>query len=154
MKNLIMVIVVAMAFSGCKQIIDFGTDCAAADRYSEIPIYYGGFYSIKVEEQIPFWMTDRVTYRMSNDLATPEQAVVTGYGDCEEFALLYLNILYVVFGKKGELCLVEYGRTVEAGGRSCNHAVVRYDGKLIEPLSGSVVHYEVCYSYKFDDIFN
>lgn len=154
MKNVILVLLVVGGLSGCKQIVDYGTDCAAADRYSNTPLYYGNFSFIRDETLIPFWMDQRVTYKMSNDLATPEQTVITGYGDCEEFALLYLNIMYIRFGKKGDLCLVVHGRTVEAGGRECNHAVVRYGSTLIEPRTGNQVYYTVCYSYKFDDIFN
>ena len=154
MKNLILVILAVISLGSCKQMIDYTTDLTMGDRYSNIPLYYGNFYSLKLKEQISCWIDYHVTYKMSNDLQTPEECVASGYGDCEEWALLYLNIRYVQFHEKGELCLVESGRTVESGGRTANHAVVRYGSTLIDPMNGHEVHYNICYSYKFDDIFN
>lgn len=154
MKNVILVLLVVVSLSGCKQMVDYGTDCAAADRYSNIPLYYNSFWGIDNEAYIPIWMDAFITYRASSDLQTPAECVESGYGDCEEFAIMYLNIMYVMFGKKGELCLVESGRTVESGGMSANHAVVRYGSTIIEPMTGRIAYYEVCYSYAFDDIFN
>jgi hypothetical protein len=154
MKNIILVVLTVISLSSCKQIVDYGTDLASADRYRHIPIYYNSFWGMTDEAWIPLWMDAHITYTQSSDLQTPAECVASGYGDCEEFALMYLNIMYVMFGKKGELCLVESGRTVEAGGRDCNHAVVRYGSTIIEPMTGREAHYVVCYSYKFDDIFN
>lgn len=154
MKNIVLVILAVISLSSCKQVMDYGTDCSMRDRYCNIPLYPCNFKQVFNRASIPSWIDYYMDYRESSDLQTPTECMQSGYGDCEEWALLYLNIRYMRFQEKGELCLVQSGRTVEAGGQSCNHAVVRYGSTLIDPMNGNEVNYEVCYSYAFDDIFN
>ena len=155
MKKILGVILVVLTLSSCEQIINYGTDAATGSRYSDMDIYYGPFLGVETEADIPYWMDMHVHYKTNKDtVQSPEEFVSSGYGDCDEFALLYLDIMYVVFRKKGEICIVKSGRTVEAGGRDYNHTVVRYGSTIIEPMTGKVAHYEVGYSYAFDDIFN
>lgn len=154
MKRVLVIAILVFYLCGCKQIIDYGTDAGTATRYQNTPLYYGNFGGIHAVEDIPYWMNFFISYQASSDLQTPEECLKSGHGDCEEFSLLYLNIRYVVFHEKGELCIVDTSRTVEAGGTIGDHAVVRYGSKLIEPQTGEEVYYTVCYSYAFDDIFS
>lgn len=154
MKKLIGILFVVLVLTGCQQVLDEVTDDEYGDRYSNIALYYGDFSSIQNEKDIPLWINSHIRYLASDNLQSLYECVVSGHGDCEEKALMYLNIMYIVFHKKGELCIVDStDRKIEAGGTDCDHAAVRFDGVLIEPALGSPADYKVCYSYSFNHIF-
>lgn len=154
MKKLIGILLVVVTLTGCQQVLDEVTDDEYGDRYSGISLYYGDFSSIRYESGIAFWINSHIHYQASSHLQTLAECVASGHGDCEEKALMYLNIMYIVFHKKGELCVVSTSdRKIEAGGQDSNHAVVRYNGIIIEPATGRPTNYNVHYSYSFDHIF-
>ena len=154
MKKLIGILFVVLALTGCQQVLDEVTDDEYGDRYSNIALYYGDFSSIQNEKDIPLWINSHIRYLASDNLQTLAECMRSGHGDCEEKALMYLNIMYIVFHKKGELCVVSTSdRKIEGGGQDSNHAVVRYDGIIIEPATGRPTNYNVHYSYSFDHIF-
>jgi len=154
MKNLIGVMFVVIILTGCQQMVNEAYDTNYSDRYCGFNLYYGDFSSIQNEKDIPLWINSHIRYLASDNIQSLYECVVSGHGDCEEKALMYLNIMYIVFHKKGELCLVDTSaRTIEFGGEDINHAVVRYNGVIIEPATGRSVYYTVCYSYAFNHIF-
>lgn len=153
MKYLILVL--ALFLTSCA--FDIATDAYFSEIYKDTPLYYGNFNEVKTREDISSFIRKRVSYRSDfiDSKSSPQQTLDNGYGDCEDFAILYLNILYVVFREKGELALVDSAdqRTIEEGGK-ITHVIVRLpSGVLIEPQTGKIVDYPVGYSYKFDDIF-
>lgn len=154
MKKLLGILFVVLALTGCQQVLDEVTDDEYGDRYSNMGLYYGDFSGIHYENGVAGWINTHIRYQASSHLQTLAECMESGHGDCEEKALMYLNIMYLVFHKKGELCVVSTSdRTIEAGGQDSNHAVVRYGGVIIEPATGRPTNYNVHYSYSFDHIF-
>jgi transglutaminase-like putative cysteine protease len=56
--------------------------------------------------------------------ATAKQTYNRGFGDCEDIAILYLNILYSELGIKGNLALLLVDTRSYILGGSINHAIV------------------------------
>ena len=121
-------------------------------------IFYDDYSAISDPSLISSWINDRIHYASDpygTDRVDPLSLVMAkGYCDCEEFALLYLNILYVRFGIKGTFCVCDYGsaRSIVEGGY-IDHAAIKVDGVLIEPQSGDTSNYKVGFEYSFDEIF-
>lgn len=139
----------------CQQIIDNKLNKDYKQSY-QTKIYDGDFSDIKIKQQIPAWIAKHVKYREEtiDHYDSLEQTINQGYGDCEEIALLYLNILYVRFNIKGSLCIVEDtdGRQVVNGG-NINHVAIMLDGVLIEPQTGKPTNDKIGFMYSFDEIF-
>jgi hypothetical protein len=152
MRRLLVVLFVSMFFTGCQQANDLKDQ-----YYKEVyrtSIYYGDFSQIKKVDDIPWWIRQHIQYHedVGEDIVPLAETVERGYGDCEERALMYLNILYIKFGIKGEFCMVDSSRSVGEGGYF-DHAIVRVNGVLIEPKYGTVVYAPIAYYYSFDEIF-
>jgi hypothetical protein len=140
------------------QIIDTGQDFYNKEQFSEIHVFNFSFPEIKKTEDISTWINKFVKYRNDNRFLcqSPEKTVISGHGDCRDFSVLYMNILYINFGIKSDLCIVDTNevRKIEKGG-GMDHAIIRLtEGTLIEPQTGQNVFYTVKFSYSFDDIFN
>lgn len=152
MKGIIPIFFI-LALTSCS----FAGDIYFSEVYKDTPLYYGDFNEVKTRDDICRFIHERVEYRSDfiDSKSSPRETLKNGYGDCEDFSILYLNILYVVFREKGELVLVDSAdeRTIEKGG-IITHAIVRLpSGKLLEPQTGKIVDYPIGYSYVFDDIF-
>jgi hypothetical protein len=156
MRKIFCAFAIIALFSSCA--FDVAGDIYFSETYKDTPLYYGDFREIKKKSDIAAFIRSRVTYQSDfvDEKSSPRETLSRGCGDCEDFAILYLNILYVVFREKGELVLVNSGdaRSVESGGIA-DHAIVRLsDGQLLEPQSGQTVEYAcVRYSYTFDQVF-
>lgn len=115
-------------------------------RYEDIPVYRTSFECFGVD-YVAFAIRSRVKYEAHRDPQCPEKTWKSGKGDCEDQALLYLNILYVNYGIKGSLCLsrIDVGRY---------HAFIRMpSGVMIEPQTGDYVYEEPYVVLTFDQVF-
>jgi hypothetical protein len=161
MNKIFLILASSFLFFSCQLVtqgIDIGQDVYNTAQFSEVSVFKSSFPAITTQEDVCPWIKKMVTYRKSGDSAfpSPKQTLLLGYGDCKAFSTLYMDIMYVKFGIKTELCLVDSdeNRSIEAGGK-INHAIVRLpSGKLINPQSGEMVHYTVKFSYSFDTVFN
>lgn len=136
---------------------DYPTDLSLRETVAGRHLYYGDFSEIETRRDIVPYIRARVSYKSESvDEATdPEHTLSRGYGDCEDFAILYMNILYVVFQEESSIACVDIDkrRAVVEGG-SVNHAIVQLqDGQLIEPQSGYVVDCPVGYRFSFWTVF-
>ncbi len=105
---------------------------------------------------IGIFLSDNISYTADTgeDCAqSPEETWRSQSGDCEDFAILFMNIAYFSLGIKCELVLVQMSRSVENGGEM-NHAAVRYNGIVYEPQTGETLTTSVSYYYTFDTVFN
>ena len=120
-----------------------------------MPLYFGDFADIDDIEDISTWIQYRVDYRECDPAYTPQQVIEQGFGDCDGFALLWLNIAFVRFNVKASLVMVNSDdeRTIKKGGE-VNHAVVQLsNGVQIDPQTGWVCDYPVRYIYSFNTVF-
>lgn len=87
---------------------------------------------------------------------TAIESFYDGYGDCEDRARLFLNILYVRFNIKGDLILLDTSSTRAIGkGGYINHAVVRFNDYIVDPVSQTLYkESDIAFYYTFDELFN
>lgn len=128
-----------------ERINDGSLEIYASDYLPDFSTYFNlGF---KLRHMIEYKVDIR------DEFQSPEETFLNKSGDCEDFAILYINILYVKKGEKANLVLIEDSRTIIEGGNA-NHAVVQLsNGDLIEPQTGRRVDSDVKYSYSFDELF-
>jgi hypothetical protein len=85
----------------------------------------------------------------------PEYTWFNQTGDCEDMAILYLNISYFSTGNKGKLALVAEAKGIVTGGFSAEHAIVWDDGIYLDPISGTTYEKsDIMYEYSFDTVFS
>jgi hypothetical protein len=100
----------------------------------------------------------------------PEETFNSRKGDCEDFAVLFLNICYYKYNIKGSIVLINtnelpylYPKSRNiVGGGEINHAVVLFNGIIYDPsfpidysMIGTFEQRKniIKYQYSFDEIF-
>lgn len=121
---------------------------------------------VRHESQILNYINVMIDYQLdSNDdkWQSFEESINRGKGDCEDFCIAFSDILKRLFNKESEIVLVDTKKTyptgktyqdfvnpnsrkIELGGR-INHAMVRVDNKIVDPLNGKIYNAHVSYSY-------
>ena len=162
------VVLLVVLFSGCNAWMDADLQSKAAGHelyYIEIP---NAENDIKTFWDIACWIRNNVEYIEDANADTWENPEVTynrGYGDCDDMAILFMNIAYFRFGIKCDFAAVDGNKisipdldtrkqyTIVDGGR-VTHALVYYAGNYYDPLFGLVNCEKVGYTYSFDEVFN
>ncbi|TET97720.1 MAG: hypothetical protein E3J23_08560 [Candidatus Stahlbacteria bacterium] len=162
MKKILMLTILIMAFSGCSSLwptTDELHDNIFSERASGHNIYYGDFSEILVIEDISPWIMSRIVYMPDegDKWDDPEVVLKRGYGDCDDFAILVMNIAYVVFGIEFDLVLVDTNlvRIIEEGG-DINHASVAIENIVFDVynLSRYSLDIPIAFRYTFWKVFN
>ena len=152
MKYLLLLIVIM--FSGCNMI----QDAYNYSKFEQCSIYYDDYSSIEDYRDVTVWIRNRVTFKKDDGdvWSTPKEIVERGYGDCDDFSRLFINIVYARFGIKMNLVCVdmdEMSRTIVDGGFT-NHAIVEYKGVYYEPQNGLEYSVgKVGFIYTFKELF-
>lgn len=78
--------------------------------------------------EIVHWIHERVEYRMDyiNYWRSPREVLRDGYGDCEDYTLLFMAMVNEAWGWKPEMLLVKID------GYKYWHYICRYDGILYD----------------------
>lgn len=160
-KIIIVVALAALVFTSCDMVVDsVATDLAKGHTM----IYREEWKDLTTHREIGLWLSAHVEYRYDDiyEWSDPGVTLARGYGDCNDMAILYMNIAYVALGIEMELVLVEDAKidysvpqpmkSIESGG-FVDHVMVRYDGVLISPYYGTVVEGPVGYYYSFWQVF-
>ena len=148
-------VIVIILFSSCS----FNQVCDSfyQTRFKKMNLYYDDYSNIYSYSDIASWINNRITYQQDkfDYWSAPSDVIARGYGDCDDYALLFINIAYIVFGDECNLILVDKAslRTVVKGG-VVNHAMVEKDGEFINQYSGGIITYvKVGFTYTFDELF-
>lgn len=152
MRKIVIILSLVVLFNSCN-LYDVGSDVMYGLKAGGKELYHHpDFASV---ENISQYIKDHVTYKVDevDTWSSPKETMDRGYGDCDDIAILYLNILYIKTGKKGNLLLGYVRREIVSGG-DINHAFVEVDGFPIEPTTGRKVVWKVGYRYSFDHVFN
>ena len=158
MKKILTICLVLISLSSCA-IQSIITDNSLYADLSDIPLYDFAEYDLIDADnfyQIAKFQQKHLTYTadIGEDINSPEEAMRTGIADCDEYALGFMNIAYLVLGIKMSFVFVDTGaRTIVDGGIG-NHFDVRYGGINYSAQRGCVSPYQnVLYEYTFDEIF-
>ena len=124
--------------------------------FKSIGVYINGYY-FTLQNKI----TVHVEYKAdisSQDVAqSPEITMRKRTGDCEDYALLFMNLAYIISNGEVLMDLVlvkDFGtpRTIVNGGIP-NHAQISYQGIIYEAQTGYPIYNSVMYRYIFWEVF-
>ncbi len=168
-KAIITLILTITLLNSCDvQYIQDRTSDLFYERTLTADLYYSDDFNNIVSELFVSTYINHVAYvEYAKDIIEgtkqPKKTLESKKGDCEDFAVLYLNILYVRFGIKGSIILVddvkfkEHHRNTRAirEGGEISHAMIKVNGVIIEPQNGRVYrgYYPIGYEYSFDEVF-
>lgn len=155
MKKIIVVLLVVMSF-GCS-IYDVTMDAVYISKIKKAEIYYHeDFKALHSLDDIHTYLNTHIDYKQDtwDTWSTTEEILTRGYGDCEDFAIAFMNIYFVVFGEKLDFILVDLSRTVVKGGWIDHALIISSNGNSLSPQSGEINQsYEICFKYNFDLFF-
>ena len=156
----IIIILIGIVFTGCTleyspEELNQLQDDEFNSKINKTEIYYNNdFNDLKTIEDIIFYMRSNIELRFEevDTWSTAEETLSRGYGDCEDFAIVFMNIYYIVAGNKSDLVAVFYRDIVEGG--NVNHAMVLLnDSIIISAQSGIEYSFLISYKYDFDLFF-
>ena len=135
--------------------------CKAIDNYNYLTlprfdIYYGDFGEITDYSDISRYLRNNTEYLyegINHYIQGPEETVELKTGDCDDFAVLFLNIAYTELGIKGNLVYVNSNERTIVNGGIPNHVIVEYDGIAFDPVYRNT-YTNVMYRYTFGEVFN
>ena len=98
-----------------------------------------------------FWVSRNIDYKKDSydNWKLPQETIRDGNGDCEDQAILLMNIMKYQKGYKPDLVVVE----INVNGRSQLHAIVKHKNKYYDAVSGESyksLKYKHVSSYNFD----
>ena len=157
MKYILMLVTVL--FSSCMlpaMVVDNTQEFYHLSKFSGISLYDLDIPYPDTVERACYFIWEQVEYAddTSDEWKTPLRTWNDRKGDCEDIAILLMNILYCETGLKTNLILVDSAkmRNIVDGGR-INHALVEINGRPFEPMWGRYVDCPVAYRYTFDEVF-
>ena len=161
MRKLLVIAVLMSILSSCSLMYDIQDDVF----YDEIGDGYSLYTPEWIDEiddisDVQEVISNHITYESeSGDTwQSPETTCEKGTGDCEDYAILMIDILYLKFGTEANLAIVESDecRSVVNGSLDVDHAIVECDGVYYEATAKFYKTYDdvtVCYRYTFDELF-
>lgn len=117
--------------------------------------YMEEWEELKSIVEIVAWVGANIYYRSEkvDTWSNPAETIKRGYGDCDDFTLLVMNICYVALDLKPDLVLVDTNRVVEQGG-FVNHAEIRINGVNYSVYTGMALpERHTGFVYTFDEVF-
>ena len=155
MKKIIMIVLVLVSV-GCS-LYDYGMDYYFMQKIQKTDIYYHeDFNELHTIDDIRTYLNDKIKYRSDKTeyWSTTKETLTKGYGDCEDYAIAFMNIYYVVFNEKCDLAAVHTKQRTVVQGGFVNHALILLPNDiLISPRSNMKVHEEIKFIYQFDLFF-
>jgi len=156
MKKILVMLVLMMGFVSCDMIGDFyiGSNASGHTLY-----YSESFEDYNSISDIYKYLRANISYRKDDveNFADPKVVIDRGYGDCEDYCILFMNIAYYSLGIKADLAMIDANqnsRSIVDGGK-VNHAVVYYDGVYYDPTGFGVLtgNPSIGFIYTFDEVF-
>ena len=95
------------------------------------------------------WVGDRIFYRSYeyDNIKSPKKTLEDGFGDCEDYVLLVMNVVYCALGIRMDFAIIDWLHD------GTLHAVLLYNGNLYDAQSGCLHYEEVEYLYLFKTAF-
>lgn len=183
MKKILSLLIAVLFTASCtlySQAIEDSRDEFRDEYYSELvtghEVYFGTdeqnaeWMKFETVPEVSAWVVKNIKYveDASEEFSNPEVVLERGYGDCDDFALLIMNIIYVRFDIKTDLILLDAyinpsteSRVIIEGG-SINHATIGYNGQVfylydlricyIEPIVGYAFSFDYTFPYQYNKI--
>ena len=153
MKKIVFILLVVFVVSGCDYTRDLYFLYKIGDGYDLY--YHNDFEDLDSFEEIAVWIDSNVEYHHTayDEWQSPKITVNLGKGDCEDAAILFVNIAYVSMGIKCGLAIFDSSRSIKNGGY-VDHAEVYYNGEVYNAGDGEILNnIKIGYIYKFKELF-
>jgi len=140
--------------------LDSETDLQLSEKASGHFLYDPDLSDIYTFKDVAEYIQGEIFYfpDMIDSIDNPEEVLTRGYGDCDDYALLFMNIAYFELGVKFDLASVYVNSTdtrMIVNGGFVNHAMVSLNGILYSAYTGEVVEdNEISYLCFFDFVFS
>lgn len=145
-------IILVIALSSCNQLMD-NIIILGMTGYDEY--YMPEWEELNSYNKITDYIVDHVDYtkdKLFSHTQSPEETMKRGKGDCEDTAVLFMNIAKVSMGIEMQAVVMHY-RAIENGGLFVNHVAVRYDGIIVDPITCYKLTTPVMYYYEYTEVF-
>lgn len=110
------------------------------------------------------YIQTKVSYKADvgpDQWSSPQETLARRYGDCDDYSILFINLIYILTGEKFSLILVDnnltqYSSRAVVDGGYINHAIVQApNGRYVEPQNGLFLDVpKVGFKYTFHEVFN
>lgn len=159
-KGLLFLFLILMIMTSCDTFVE---DKSFKDHASGHSLYYlEEWEDLDSFKQIGNWIRTNVKYQSEKyeEFSDPETTVTRGYGDCDDLAILFLNIAYVSLDLKGQLVALDQNRlerNIEGQFDEIieNHVLTRYDGIVYDSVSGIAFSNDPTTQFcEFDEVFS
>lgn len=159
MKKIFICVVLIGILSSCEMLINNTIDSYIYSKLEDIEYYDFAEYDlsdINSLRNVGTFLQSNTKFRYDSldEWYSPREFMLRGGGDCEDFAIAFMNIAHITLGIKMDLVVVNMqNRSVVEGGIG-NHFVVRYEGVNYSGQWGyKDADQEVLYLYTFDEVF-
>ncbi len=160
MKKILLVLIVSGLFMSCDMVYEIHDSLYESAIHGQV-LYYGDFPEMESFEDISAYLEANVTYYNDDrdyHISPVEETIKSGKGNCEAFALAFMNIAYIKLGVKCDFVSVDDSgsnqRAVLSGGKT-THSVVSYNNQLYSAYTGQkITDYKAGYIYYFDDVIS
>ena len=150
MKKLLMIILLGIT------LVSLSGEINRPERRGQARLFYGNFNEINSFEDIAEWIGKNVRYANEyvDSWDDPRVTVLRGYGDCDDIAILMMNIAYIRFGIKLDFVAVDRFNRGSSQGEA-NHAEVRFGWKTYDIYTGRPIPdiTYIYFLYTFDEMF-
>lgn len=135
----IFIIMGALLLSGCSLLFNY-----QPVEYGLTPLFDSIQSAMEWETNEITYKSDPANYGKEDYWASPKETLDRKCGDCEDFSILLMYMIYTSFGGKADLVCTS------------DHAIVKYAGKYYEPQGA--VSYDsypgIIKTYSFDYVMN
>jgi hypothetical protein len=163
MKKNIFVFIYIIFILGC----DYATDAIIKYNVSYHSLYDSiSFRALNTIDKALWYSSSHNLVYISetgyiDDWKDPEKTIADGGGDCEDFCILFLNILFINTGIKGDIVLINESATSRniVNGGNINHAAIMINGCIFDVVGERAYSeiesskFDIGYIYAFDEIF-
>ena len=152
MKKIIFILLVVFAVSGCDHFQDLYFLAKIGDGFDLY--YHEDFEKLKSITQITEWVNSNIEYEkdaIGSSWQSPEETLKRGFGDCEDIAILLINIIYVSLGVKTDLVCNDVNNRKIVNGGKVNHAEIHYNGTIYDIYTAKPMrNVNIGFMYTFD----
>lgn len=166
MNKLIPILILLVTLISCTPLLEINYQNPDQKVAGHILTYHPDWENLYSYKEISDWINQRVIYQTEqyDTWADPQVTLDRGYGDCDDYGILFANIVYVSLGIKMSIIVVNIDdmklATLEdepryiAQGGTFDHVMTYYYGVIIEPQNGHEYDGPFSYIYRFDEIFS
>ncbi len=127
------------------------------ENIESYPKGYMHLENIETFKDISIFLKENIYYKSEypDKWSSPKTVLERGYGDCEDYAILFMDIAYYCLGIKVDLVIVNISNRRIVNGQRSNHADIYYNGEIFSVMRG--IYYQedldIQFLYTYSEVF-